>query len=246
MYYKKTYYLGDVIEVEKRYPGNHGAPGKNREKKRKATPDDIRRQNEKNKWRKVQRLILANFKEGDWHLILKYRPGDRPEYEDGRKQVKKFLADMRQAYKKAGLQFKYIVVTERGRKGQTVHHHLVIEDIADEKLNTVKLVKQLWGHGNQFFVSLYEDGEYQKLAEYIVKQETKEEKGWASYSRSRNLAVPEPEKETVYRKSWSREPKPVKGYYVVKDSVVNGINPVTGYPYQHYMMRKIAKHHDDD
>lgn len=38
---------------------------------------------------------------------------------------------------------------------------------------------------------------------------------------------------------WQREPKPEKGWYIIKDSIVNGINPVTGYPYQHYTMRKV-------
>lgn len=67
--------MGDVIQVAKSKLGNHGAPGQKREKKKKKTPEDIRRQNERNRWRKIQRIILANFKEGDWHLILKYRPG---------------------------------------------------------------------------------------------------------------------------------------------------------------------------
>ena len=102
---------------------------------------------------------MANFKEGDWHLILKYRPKDRPgTYEEAEDQLKKFLAWMRKAYKKAGIPFKYIAVTERGKKGQVLHHHLVIEDIADERLITTKLVKELWRWGNTFWVNLYEDG----------------------------------------------------------------------------------------
>ena len=73
------------------------------------------------------------------------------------------------------------------------------------------------------------------------KKETKEESRGCSYSRSRNLAVPRAEKETIYSRRWRQEPKPEKGWYIVSDSVVNGINPVTGYPYQHYMMVKIPE-----
>lgn len=240
MYTKNTYDLGGIKQIEKYYPGNYGAPGMKRQKKRKRTPEDIERQNRTNRWKKIQRLILANFKEGDWHLILKYRPKDRPgTYEEAEDQLKKFLAWMRKAYKKAGIPFKYIAVTERGKKGQVLHHHLVIEDIADERLITTKLVKELWKWGNTFWVDLYEDGEYQKLAEYLVKAEGKEDAAWGTYSRSRNLIVPKPRREKIYRKRWRQEPRAPVGWYVVKDSVYNGFNPVTGYPYQHYTIKKL-------
>lgn len=232
--------MGVVRHVEKYYPGNYGAPGEKRGKKRKLTPEDVRRQNERNRWRRVQRLILKNFKEGDWHLILKYRPGNRPEtYEEAKAHRKKFLDKMRAALKKAGIPFKWIAVTERGKKGQVLHHHLVIEDIRRNGIDTVRLVKELWTYGNEFFVALYEDGEYEKLAEYIVKADTKEEGGWCTYSRSRNLEEPVKTQENVPHKRWRDPPHAPKGWYVVKDSVYNGTNPVTGYPYQHYTLKKL-------
>lgn len=242
MYWKKIYNLGNVIQIEKCFPGNYGAPGEARKKKRKRTPEEIQRQNQTNRWKKVQRIILANFKEGDWHMILKYLPGKRPEsYEEALKQRKKFLDKMREAYKKAGIPFKWVAVTERGKRRGVLHHHLIIEDVTEQDIITVKLVKKLWEHGGVQFVSLYEDGEYEKLAEYIVKAETKEECGWATYSRSRNLVVPKPKKEKVYARRWRNPPKPPKGWYVVKDTLINGINPVTGYPYQHYTLKKLIK-----
>lgn len=241
MYIRNEWHLGKVIQIENHYPGNYGAPGMPRQKKRNRTPEDIERQNRTNRAKKIQRLILANFDEGDWHLILKYRPGSRPEkYEDAQKNLKKFLQDMRKAYKKAGYEFQYIAVTERGKKGNALHHHLVIKDISTNNLNTIQTVKKLWP-GYQAFMELYEDGEYEKLAEYIVKQETKEEQeeGKSSYSRSRNLITPKPRKKKLYRKRWPEEPKPKKGYEIIRSSIVNGINPVTGYPYQHYSMRRV-------
>ncbi len=239
MYVQNEWHLGKVIEVEKHYPGNYGAPGVPRSKKRKRTPEDIARQNLTNKNKRVQRLILANFKEGDWHLILKYRPGQRPEvFDEAKQHLKQFVSDMRKAYKAAGVPFKYIAVTERGKRGQALHHHLVIEDIATDQVNTVKLVKKFWP-GTEAFVDLYEDGDYKKLAEYIVKKETKEDGTWATYTRSRNLITPKPIRKVINRKRWSMDPKPKKGYYIVKDSVVNGFNPVTEYPYQHYTMKLI-------
>lgn len=207
--------------------------------RRKRTPEDIERQNKTNREKKVQRLILANFHEGDWHLVLKYKKELRPEsLAEAKKQVQKFLADMRKAYKKAGYQFKYIYVTERGKQG-ACHHHLIIEDIAEPGLNTKKMVMKHWQYGSKAFIPLYEDGEFENLAEYIVKKETKEEAEGCTYSRSRNLIVPEPQREIIHRKRWQQEPRPEKGWYIIPDSIVNGFNPVTGYPYQHYTMRRI-------
>lgn len=207
--------------------------------KRKRTPEDIERQNKTNREKKVQRLILANFHEGDWHLVLKYKKELRPEsLAEAKKQAQKFLADMRKAYKKAGYQFKYIYVTERGKQG-ACHHHLIIEDIAGPELNTKKMVLKFWQYGSKAFIPLYEDGEFENLAEYIVKKETKEEAEGCTYSRSRNLIVPEPQREIIHRKRWQQEPRPEKGWYIIPDSIVNGFNPVTGYPYQHYTMRRI-------
>lgn len=240
VYRKVIYDMGVVIQIEKSYPGNYGAPGEKRGKKRKLTPEDVRRQNERNRWRRIQRLILKNFGEGDWHLILKYRPEERPEtYEEAKVHRKKFLDRMRDAYRKAGIPFKWIAVTERGRKGKVLHHHLVIQDIRRDGIDTVKLVKKLWTYGSEFFSALYDDGEYEKLAEYIVKADTKEEGGWCTYSRSRNLEAPVKKVENVPHKRWRDPPVAPKGWYVVKDSVYNGTNPVTGHPYQHYTLKKL-------
>lgn len=240
VYRKVIYDMGVVAQIEKSYPGNYGAPGEKRGKKKKPTPEDVRRQNESNRWRRVQRLILKNFGEGDWHLILKYPPKERPEtYEEAKAHRKKFLDRMRDAYRKAGIPFKWIAVTERGKKGKVLHHHLVIQDIRRDGIDTVKLVKKLWTYGSEFFSALYEDGEYEKLAEYIVKAETKEEGGWCTYSRSRNLEMPVKNVEIVKRRRWRNPPVAPKGWYVVQDSVYNGENKVTGRPYQHYTLKKL-------
>lgn len=239
-YVRKEYDLGRIRQIEKYYPGNYGAPGKPRGKKRNRTPEDIERQNKTNREKKIQRLILANFKEGDWHLILSYTKEKRPEdAKMAKKQIQKFLADMRKEFKRAGYEFKYIYVTERGKRGAW-HHHLIIEDIVDNNLITTRLVGKMWKYGHPTFNPLYEDGEYENLAAYIVKKETKEDQEGCTYSRSRNLVVPEPKREIIHRRRWREEPKAPKGWYVDPNSLINGINPVTQYPYQHYTLIRIG------
>lgn len=240
LYEQLTYDMGQVMQVEKRHPGNYGAPGVKRAPKRKRTPEDMARQNMRNRVKRVQRLILANFRVGGWHLILTYKKHLRPDtLDDGKGYVRKFLGKMRKAYQKAGYPFKYICVTEKGKRG-ACHHHLIIEDIANADLNTKEVVMKFWKCGRMTFLPLYAEGEFEDLAEYITKKETKEEGKGCSYTRSRNLIVPKPKKEIIHRKTWRKDPRPKKGYYIIPDSVINGINPVTGYPYQHYAMRKYA------
>lgn len=237
MYIEKIYDLGDVKEVARYFPGNYGAPGCRRAPKKKATPEDIKRQNERNRARKIQRLILANFRQGDWYLTLTYRMPERPADMKGAKGHRKdFLDSMRDACRRAGYEFKFLCVTEIGKRG-AVHHHLVIEDIATPELNTKNMVMEYWKYGGKHFTPLYEEGEYEELSDYMAKEEGKER----SYTRSRNLIVPEPVKRRVWGRKWEDEPEPEKGWHIIKDSLINGINPATGAPYQHYMMRRLER-----
>lgn len=240
MYIQKRYEIKDVIMYENHIPGNYGAPGESRSIKRQVTPEDIKRQNATNRARKIQRLILANFDEGDHHLILTYRKDDRPEsFEEAQNNLRKFLAKLRREYKRQGHELKYLAVTERGATTKSLHHHVILEDIAKPNLNTVQLVKRYW-FGYTKFNSLYRDGEFEDLADYLMKNAGKEEegKGKARYTRSRNLIIPKPKKKLMRRKIWTEIPRPKKGYELIKDTLVNGINPVTGLPFQHYTMKR--------
>lgn len=239
MYRRKTYDMGTFREVHNYYPANYGAPGCKRGKKKNKTPEEVEHQNMLQRVRKVRRLILMNFHPGDYHMVLNYRPEERPkDFKAARKDQTRFLDGMRKACKKAGVEFKYISITEKGKRGQIHHHHLIIEDI--DNMNTASLVKRLWTKGNIYLSDLYESGQYEKLAVYIVKKETKDPDGWSSYSRSRNLETPKEHTDSMKRRSWPKEPKAPKGWYIVKDSVQNGENPITGYPYQYYFMKEVG------
>ena len=59
--------------------------------------------------------------------------------------------------------------------------------------------------------------------------------------RSRNLTVPEPEYKIIYNDHWADEPKAPKGYYVVRDTLNNWEDEVTGFKYQSYVLCPISK-----
>lgn len=233
MYIQKEYVFDDIIQVEKHFPGNYGSPGVPRGRRRQRTPEEMERQNRRNRETKLQRLILANFKPGDWHLVLNYR-GEKPGPEEARKNLRSFLGALRREYKKQGYELKYIAITERGKRGKTLHHHLIIKDLPQ----TTQLVKRSWKCGHCYFSDLYEDGDFEELSSYLLKADGKEESR-ESYTRSRNLIVPVPKVMKMNRKTWKKIPKDRPGWYVEKGSVWNGENPFTGLPIQHYTLRRV-------
>ena len=81
---------------------------------------------------------------------------------------------------------------------------------------------------------------WSQLAAYIVKNGVEgREKGEPifkhRYSTSRNLRKPKEKVEIIYAGWWSENPKPLKGYEIIKDSQRDTFGK-EGYPYQTYTM----------
>lgn len=236
MHRKTVYDFGYTIEVEEMYPGNYGAPRKERKKREKPTPEQIRIQNKKNKENRIRRMMKENFRENDLWITLTYRLDTRPhDMERAYKDTKNFIDGMREAYRKRGMPLKWMLHTEIGSKGG-VHHHLVINRIPDADL----LIKKHWKKGGAHIDLMYEEGGFRKLADYLAKEPDKENKLLESrYSRSRNLKEPKPKIRPMKR--WIEDPKPKKGYYIEKETYYEGKNPITGRRYRSYTMIRINR-----
>lgn len=239
-YFKTVIEAGKTIEVHKSYSkrlGDH----KSRAGKENPTSEEMDKVNQKNAETKLRRLINANFECGDFHLVLTYKKELRPDPAGAKERIAKFIRTLRKEYKKVGADLKYIHVTEYA--ATAIHHHLIINDI-DNK-NVSKIIRELWEWGNPKFTPLDDSGQYQKLAEYLIKETSKtyKEKDGGHlqrYSCSRNLIKPVA-KTTIIKKAnaWSKDPKAIKGYYIDKDSIENGVNMWNGRPFQRYTMIKI-------
>lgn len=239
---KMEYVCGDVIEVEKYHTARYGSPGKSRQKKEKATPLEIEKRNEWNALKKLRRLINCNFGPDDYHLILTYRKEERPTPEEARNIINRFFRKLRTEFKKNGEQFKWILTTEY--KSKAIHHHIIVN--GSDNFNVVKAIRRYWTYGRPKLVPLDDSREYSKLAEYFVKETAnsfreKDNPNKSRYQCSRNLKKPEVHKKIMKRSEWAAEPKPKKGYYILKDTIIEGVNPVTGYRYQSYSMKKLRK-----
>lgn len=243
MYQLDIYRFRTSTEYEYKFKGNYGAKGEHREKKQKRTPEYVEKQNQYQRTKTVRHLIKANFKEGDLWTTLTYSDKEGKTIKEISEDLQKFLKNLRYQYKKAGEICKYIYRIEIGSKGG-IHIHIILNRIADLDL----LIKRLWKHGKTFN-ELLDDGTYEKLADYIVKQPTDQQKKLLKtfeedvkklirYSCSRNLVRPQPETKVFTRRTmqsiFNNDLKPAAGYYIDRDSIRRGINEYTGYSYLYY------------
>lgn len=241
-----SYIFPDVIEREEYHDGRYGSPGKKRDKKKKATPEQIAKQNQYQKEKKARHRLRKYFGEGDWFATLTYKKEERPpNMAEAKKHYSKFIRRVRNECKKVGVDIRWIRNIEN-TKTNNWHIHLVIKDVPG--INMVKLLNAAWPYGRvKDPKPLYKRGEFKELAKYITKdaKTTKEDIGdaldhnvtEANYSTSRNMPLPEPRIRKYKR--WQKEPKVPKGWYIDKSSVYEGINPVTGYKYRRYQILRI-------
>lgn len=196
----------------------------------------------------MRRKIKGNFRPGDLWCTLLYPRGTRISIEDVQKDVQKFLRNLRGRWQRRGSPLKYIYRIEIGSRGGT-HVHLLVNRIRDAD----RMVQDCWTPGRVHFEGITE--EVKDLAEYIVKKPQEkvmelleglppeERKAYIRYSCSRNLVEPKPERKKymhwTMRKLLEKGPTPEPGFYIVKDSIVQGVNPFTGMSYLQYEERRI-------
>ena len=233
MYINKIQIAGDYVLVSNYTHRGFGAPNRKRRQKSKDTPKAMADYNRKKRAEKLQLLMILNFDCG-YHIILDYPKDARPEtYEEAEKNLKKFLYKMSRRVRQIK-PFKYIAITERGKRREALHHHMVIE--GDPFL--LREITRIWG--NHIKISqMYEEGAYKDLAEYFCKIETKEEqtKGRSKYHRSRNLKEPEV-KTRIVAGGIPDDPVIPQRYEMVEGSEVSGFNEYVGIKFQKYMVRK--------
>lgn len=208
--------------------GNH--KGK-RMPKTGITSEMVARNNERLAVRNLTLLINANFGKESSHMTLTYQEEQLPE--DAERTLEKFLRRLRYHFKKAGKELKYVVVTEYANN--RIHHHMVVNTHDWEK------VMEIWKQGWVFHSELRPDGNYGKLAEYLVKETNKTfrtDNGMKRrrYSASRNLFRPVIKREEIERPDLDEDPQPLPGYYIPKDTIRRYEHPVTGQTHMEYYM----------
>lgn len=238
-YIKNTYRYKNIVEVERVHSWRYGKKYE-RSGRRLPTPEEMEKINERNAVKKLRRKIYANFEEGDLFMTYTYRRKNRPTVPEARKELQRFLSRLRAVYRKKRCELRYIVVTEYMSKA--IHHHLILNDLPDGTGG--KTASGLWKRGGTNCKYLYEEGQYELLASYLIKETGKNFRkpgnpAKCRYSCSRNLVEPRKETEEMKRDDWPEEPRIPKGYCLDKQSLFNGVNKL-GYRYQYYRMLKLG------
>ena len=236
-YIKKMWRFRHAIEVEQYHTARYGAPGETRKQRRRPTPEQIERQNQKIREKKCRRKLRMYFDINDYFVTLTYRKDERPpDMKAAKEDFARFLRKLRRAYKARGDPMLWIRNIEVGTRGAW-HVHLIIKRIPDADL----LIRKAWPHGRVTHQLLYERGEFRELAAYMVKTpKTDSRLVEAHYWTSRGMTVPEPRPKRIRWKTWSRIRIP-EGFYLDKESLQEGTNPVTGHAYRSYTLLRYRR-----
>ncbi len=237
-YRKLTYTFPGAIEIEEHRKGEYGAPGARREKRKKPTPEQMARRNQWNKEKRARHRLRKYFRKNDYLSCLTYRKEERPaDMAEAKKDFCAFMRKVRKEYRKRGAELRWIRNIEVGTRNGW-HVHIVLNRIPDTDI----ILAEAWGHGRVVNKLLYESGEFRDLAAYITKSpKTDTRLREASYSTSKNLPLPEPEVKEYRRwKKW-REIRIPDGYYLDRETLIEGENPFTGGRYRMYTLLRVER-----
>lgn len=140
-------YSGDYLEIDM-FPVRK--PNSVRKAKAQPSTEAQKRLNARNAKRRLTWLVQENFGTNDYTVRLSYPADfDYKKAVEG-KDFDNFLRAMRYAYKKQGLEFKYVYSVELGDKNHRPHYHLIcsgelgakiIEDKWNKRFGAVNLCR---------------------------------------------------------------------------------------------------------
>lgn len=235
---KKTYRFMNAIEVEEHLSGRYGAPGQEREKRKKPTPEQMKKINQKNKEKWCRRKMRQWFCRNDLWVTLTWAPDCRPpDMKTAKKQFGRWIRNVRERYKRRGYVLRWIRNIEVGTKNAW-HIHILVTRIPDTDL----IIADTWPYGTVDMTPCHKRGNFRKLAAYLTKTpETEPRLKESSYDASRNMPLRKPETKQLRRWRTQDKIRIPKGFYMDEDSYHEGINPITGFPYREYTLLRIRE-----
>lgn len=234
-YIKETCVAGNTIEVSKYYTIRYHSKGGSRADQENESTDRMKRHNQRRAQINLRRLMNTNFHDGDYLVRLDFRKEEAPPGSvEMQEMIQKALRKLRQQFKKAGKELKYIYVKEIGPKGGR-HLHMMLSKC------DVDWLRKCWTHGAVHVDPLYSEGQYRKIAAYFIKyasrtEETEGELIGKRWYASRNLVRPQVVKTVMLANKFREKPTIPKGYYLDKETEISGVSEVTGFRYYSYTL----------
>lgn len=189
--------------------------------------------------------LNANYRHGDLHTVFHH--SENISLEEADVCLRKVLRLIRSWCRENGVKWKYAAVTEvQGKAGVNIHHHIIFPDIPMAVMN------RLWesvvgeGRGNVTATMLDRRGNHGKLAVYLFKYSEESDRMWKELGKKRHkriswaqgMEMPWPQYIIKPSNMWAKEPRPHKGWILLKDddgeAVRSGIDE-SGWPYQEYI-----------
>jgi hypothetical protein len=207
------------ILIVKKYHNLFAMPTKETLRKKRGpavnqTTEAQEKKNERHRKEKNMRLLIDNFKSGDYYIT--FTTAEKLTAEEFKAEMKNFMRRLRREYeKRMGEKLKYFRVMEnligRGRP----HAHMLIPKFCPAEIIR-GLLDGMWA-ADHVNVDIY-GGKAQdayNVASYFSKQDKKEHGAKIDTSRG-NLIRKKPKKEIIHRETFRDEIIAPKGYYVVK------------------------------
>ena len=238
-YIRERYDLYNSIEIREHMDCRHKEEGARCEK-RKRTPEEMKRANQRRKEEKARRLIWANFEPGDYVRTLTFKKEMRPADMKEAQSIKaKFIRQLSREYGKRYYKLLWIANIECPPRGAW-HIHLICNRIEGGG----DIIKDLWRQYGGVYDQELADIQGKDIGAYITKSPDSTADGEhkvveSKYSHSRNLVVPEPKRTEISGWKMSDAPRVPKGFYLEKDSMYEGVN-MAGYRFRTYIIRRLV------
>lgn len=244
-YVQKTTTYGPFIEIVKHHTSMYGRH-EARKKRSVPTSEEVEQNNRRHTVDKLYKKLVNNFEPvKDSYVTLTLKPEFRKDPETVHQLfTRKFIPAMRKAYRKEGIEFKYVFVA--GGYPDAMHFHVVINSYAGKSMN--EILTRFWPYGSIKSVEpLYPDYDWAGLADYMVANSydtfrDPDNPFRQIFSCSRNLENPKVERKIIKAGEWRKTPKvPPKmtaaGYDMVPDSLVIGTD-IYGFAFQKFILVK--------
>lgn len=237
-YRRLIYEFENAIEVEEHSNGRYGAPGQKRQEKRKPTKEEIEKRNQWRKEKIARHRLRKYFRKYDYFTDLTYRVKERPpNMKAAKKQFRKFIRAVRKEYRKRGYELRWLRNIEVGTRNAW-HIHIIVNRIPDTDI----ILADAWLYGKVENELMYRKGEFRDLAAYITKTpKTDPRLKETSYSSSRNMPLPLPEKKEFMRWIPEEKIKIPDGFYMDQEAFHEGTNPFTGRKYRVYTLLRVQQ-----